>query len=310
MGAATIFDHLSSLADSTRSRLLLVLEKHELTVGELCAVMQLPQSTVSRHLKTLADEGWVTSRAEGTSRQYRMVSPLDSGAKRLWQLVRQQVGEGDAAERDARRAERVLAERRARSEEFFSSKAGQWDAMRAELFGRRADLLALLGVFDPSWTVGDLGCGTGQVAETVAPFVKRVVAVDSSRAMLAAARKRLAALPNVELRQGDLDGLPVEQRELDVALLFHVLQYVVDPPAALAVVRRTLAAGGRLLVLDMAPHEREEYRQQMGHVWHGFSHDQLSRWLEGAGFTAVRYTPLPPDPQAKGPSLFVATATA
>ncbi|HEX2718060.1 MAG TPA: metalloregulator ArsR/SmtB family transcription factor [Gemmatimonadaceae bacterium] len=307
---ATIYDHLNSLADSTRSRLLLVLEKHELTVGELCAVMQLPQSTVSRHLKTLGDEGWVTSRAEGTSRQYRMAAGLDQGARRLWQLVRNQVAEGDAAARDARRAERVLAERRSRSEEFFSSKAGQWDAMRAELFGRRADLLALLAVADPEWTVGDLGCGTGEVAETIAPFVKRVVAVDSSRAMLAAARKRLASADNVDLRQGDLDGLPVDKGELDVALMFHVLQYVIDPAAALKVVRRTIAPRGRLLVLDMQPHEREEYREKMGHVWHGFSEEQLTAWLTESGFRSVRYTALPPDPQAKGPSLFVATATA
>ena len=306
---ATIYDHLSSLADSTRSRLLLVLEKHELTVGELCSVMQLPQSTVSRHLKTLGDEGWVTSRAEGTSRQYRMLASLEPGARRLWQLVRQQVSESDAAARDARRAERVLAERRARSEEFFSSKAGQWDAMRAELFGSRADLLALLGIFDSSWTVGDLGCGTGEVAETISPFVKRVVAVDSSRAMLAAARRRLVSVKNVDLRQGDLDGLPIEAKELDLALMFHVLQYVIDPPTALRAVRRTLVPNGRALVLDMMPHERDEY-QQMGHVWHGFSRDQLAGWLDQAGFTAVRYIPLPPDPQAKGPSLFVATATA
>jgi ArsR family transcriptional regulator len=182
--------------------------------------------------------------------------------------------------------------------------------MRAELFGRRSDLLALLGIFEADWTVGDLGCGTGEVAGTVAPFVKRVVAVDSSRAMLAAARKRLAGVPNVELRQGDLDGLPVDKGELDVALLFHVLQYVIEPATALRAVRRTLAPDGRAVLLDMMPHERDEYRQQMGHVWHGFSRDQLSGWLEEAGFTAVRYTELPPDPQAKGPSLFVATATA
>jgi ubiquinone/menaquinone biosynthesis C-methylase UbiE len=303
---ATVFDRLSTLADSTRSRILLALERHELTVGELCAVLQLPQSTVSRHLRILGDEGWVASRAEGTSRQYRIVQPLDGDARRLWQLVRGQVSEG--AGHDADRLRSVLAERKAKSQEFFSSAAGQWDTLRAELFGRRADLAALLGLIDEGWTVGDLGCGTGQTTETLAPFVRRVVAVDASRAMLAAARRRLGEVPNVELRHGDLEALPVDDGELDAAVLLLVLHYVVDPGRVLTEVARSLAPGGKLLVVDMAPHEREEYRQQMGHLWQGFSREQVSAWLHEAGLEGTRWTALPPDPQAKGPSLFVATA--
>ena len=304
----SIFDRLSALADATRSRLLLVLEQHELTVGELCAVVQLPQSTVSRHLKTLGSEGWVVSRAEGTSRQYRIVQPLEAPARRLWQVVREQISEGEPAARDSQRLRTVLADRRLKSEEFFSSAAGQWDALRSELFGRRADLTALLGLIDERWTVGDLGCGTGQMTEALAPFVHRVVAVDASRAMLAAARKRLAHTPNVELRHGELESLPIDDGELDAAVLFLVLHYVVDPAAVLAEVRRVLAPGGRLLVVDMMPHEREEYRQQMGHLWQGFSNEQLAAWLRDAGFGVTHYRQLPADPQAKGPLLFAATA--
>ena len=304
----SIFDRLSALADATRSRLLLVLEAHELTVGELCAVVQLPQSTVSRHLKTLGSEGWVVSRAEGTSRQYRVAQPLDAPARRLWQVVREQLGATESAARDAQRLRTVLAERRLKSEEFFSSAAGQWDALRSELFGRRADLTALLGLVDESWTVGDLGCGTGQMSEALAPFVQRVVAVDASRAMLAAARKRLAGTPNVDVRHGNLESLPIEDGELDAAVLFLVLHYVVDPAVVLAEVRRVLAPGGRLLVVDMMPHEREEYRQQMGHLWQGFSNAQLGAWLEEAGFGVAHHRQLPADPHAKGPLLFAATA--
>ena len=308
MTRATIFDQLSSLADPTRGRLLLLLDKHELTVGELCAVLQLPQSTVSRHLKTLGDEGWVTSRAEGTSRQYRMTSPLDAAARRLWQLVRDQTAQSTLARNDAGRLRATLAERKLKSQEFFSGAASQWDALRAELFGRRADVGTLLGLLDDEWTVGDLGCGTGQLSEALAPFVRRVVAVDSSRAMLAAARKRLDGLPNVDLRQGELESLPVKHGELDAALLFLVLHYTVDPARVLAEAQRALKPGGRLLVVDMTPHDRDEYRQQMGHLWQGFSESQLKDWLRAAGFDAVRYTPLSPDPAAKGPSLFAASA--
>lgn len=308
MTRATIFDQLSSLADPTRGRLLLLLDKHELTVGELCAVLQLPQSTVSRHLKTLGDEGWVVSRAEGTSRQYRMTSPLDAAPRRLWQIVREQTIATSLAHHDADRLRATLAERKMKSQEFFSGAASQWDALRGEMFGRRGDVGSLLGLLDDEWTVGDLGCGTGQLGEALAPFVRRVVAVDSSRAMLAAARKRLERLPNVELRQGELEALPIDDGELNAAMLFLVLHYTVDPARVLAEARRALAPNGRLLVVDMIPHDRDEYRQQMGHLWQGFAAAQLKDWLGAAGFSAVRYTALSPDPAAKGPSLFVATA--
>ena len=309
LAAPPIFERMSALADSTRSRLLLVLERQELTVGEMCAVLQLPQSTVSRHLKTLADEGWLASRAEGTSRRYRMVAErLEPSARRLWTLVREQVAAFPAAEQDAQRLRSVLAQRSTRSQEFFSTAAGQWDRLREELFGRRADLLGLLGLLDPAWAVGDLGCGTGVVSQSLAPFVARVVAVDSSAAMLAAARGRLAGAENVEVRAGELEALPLADAELDAALLFLVLHYVAEPAAALAEARRVLRPGGRLLVIDMAPHDREEYRQAMGHVWLGFGPEQLEGWMREAGLTGFRYVPLPADPAAKGPTLFAASS--
>jgi ubiquinone/menaquinone biosynthesis C-methylase UbiE len=307
--APSIFDRMSALSDTTRSRLLLVLEPHELTVSELCAVLQLPQSTVSRHLKVLGDEGWVASRAEGTRRRYRMApDQLDAPARRLWTLVREQVAGSPGAAQDARRVQGVLARRRTRSQEFFSSAAGEWDRLRAELFGRRVDLLALLALLDERWTVGDLGCGTGQVTAALAPFVRRVVAVDESAAMLAAARGRLADQENVELRRGELESLPVERGELDAAVLFLVLPYLAEPGRALAEAARALRPGGRLLVVDMTPHDREEFRHQMGHLWQGFSREQLREWAEAAGLGALRYHPLPADPEAKGPVLFACAA--
>ena len=308
-GTPAIFDRMSALADTTRSRLLLLLERHELTVGELCAVLQLPQSTVSRHLKLLGDEEWVTGRAEGTSRRYRMPADrLDPSARRLWQLVREQVAALPAAGHDAERLRSVLSQRAARSQEFFSTAAGQWDRLRADLFGQRADLLGLLGLLDEAWTVGDLGAGTGQIAASLAPFVRRVVAVDSSAAMLDAARARLDAVDNADLRPGELEALPVDDGELDAAVAFLVLHYVAEPGMAIAEAARALKANGRLLVVDMAPHDREEYRQTMGHLWQGFSAERMETWMREAGLERFRYLPLPPDPAAKGPTLFAASA--
>lgn len=304
---AAIFDTLSALADATRTRLLLALDRHELTVSELCAVTQLPQSTVSRHLRILNDQGWVTSRADGTSRQYRLASPLDAADRRLWQLVKEQIAESRQAGQDAERLRGVLARRRTASREFFSTAAGQWDALRAELFGSRAGLAALPGLLDDDWVVGDLGCGTGELAGSLAPFVGRVIGVDASKPMLAAARRRLEGMDNVDLRPGELEALPITDAELDAAVLFLVLHYVVEPARALAEVTRVLKPGGRVLVVDMMPHEHEEYRQRMGHVWQGFAADTIGGWMEEAGLQGFRYHTLPPDPDAKGPILFAAT---
>lgn len=307
--ARPIFDRLTALADPTRSRLLLLLDRHELTVGELCAALQLPQSTVSRHLKTLADEDWVVARAEGTSRRYTMPgSALDPGARRLWHLVRDQVSATPSARHDLTRAERIVHERRTTSQSFFSTRAGQWDRLRAELYGAGADLTPLAALLDPTWIVGDLGCGTGQTTAALAPFVGNVIAVDESSAMLAAARKRLDARDNVELRSGSLEDLPIDDAALDAAVLSLVLHFVVDPARVIAEAARVLKPGGRLLLVDMLPHERAEYRATMGHLWLGFSEQQLTGWLEDAGFEQTRIVPLSPDPQAKGPGLFAARA--
>jgi len=307
--APEILDHLSSLADATRSRLLLILERHEMTVSELCGIVQLPQSTVSRHLKALGDGGWLAARSEGTSRLYTMTrDDLDPAARRLWTLVREQVAAAPTAAHDQRRLQAALAARRTTSQEFFSSSAGQWDKLRDELFGDRFHLAALAGFADPEWVVGDLGCGTGQMSAALAPFVARVVAVDASAAMLQAAKRRLHGASNVELRRGELEALPIDDARLDAATLLLVLHHVAEPERALAEVARVLKPGGRIVAVDMLPHDRESYRQQMGHVWLGFADDQFARLLEGAGFSGARIVPLPPDARAKGPGLFVATA--
>jgi ubiquinone/menaquinone biosynthesis C-methylase UbiE/DNA-binding transcriptional ArsR family regulator len=307
--APAILDHLSALADSTRSRILLLLDRHELTVSELCSIMQLPQSTVSRHLKALAESGWISARAEGTSNVYSMTRhELDPSARRLWMLVREQVVSTTTASQDLRRVQAVLAERRTKSQEFFSSSAAQWDRLRDDLFGERFHLGAFPAFADPEWSVGDLGCGTGQMTAALAPFVRRVVAVDASAAMLQAAKKRLQHFDNVDLRRGELEALPIDDARLDAATLALVLHHLPEPGRALNEVSRVLKPGGRVLIIDMLPHDRESYRHQMGHIWLGFSDEHLRRILADAGFSRIRIVPLAPDARTKGPALFVGAA--
>jgi SAM-dependent methyltransferase len=302
---APLLDALAALSDQTRCRILLVLERRELMVGELAEVLQLPQSTVSRHIKVLADSGWIGSRRDGTSRFYSYQASAE--LETVWALARDQVAARPGAAQDQRRLKSVLARRAVRSQTFFASSASQWDRLRADLFGEHFFLTGLLGLADDRWTVGDLGCGTGIAAHALAPFVGRIIAVDASDEMLAAAHLRLDGAPNVELRAGALEALPIGDAALDAATMMLVLHHVPDPGAALAEARRALRPEGRLVIVDMLPHEREEYKQQMGHVWLGFSAGQMTRLLTAAGFEGVRIHALPADAGSRGPSLFVAT---
>jgi ArsR family transcriptional regulator len=305
--APALFGQLAALADATRARLLLLLDQQPLSVGELCAVMQLPQSTVSRHLKVLADEGWIAVRAEGASRVYRL-NTLGRPARQLWDAVRAEITGMVASQQDVHRLRTVVAARRSRSAAFFAAAAGRWDAVRRDLFGADTEVTPLLALLERDLVVGDLGCGTGQVAVRLSPYVRRVVGVDASPEMVSAARQRMTGLANVEIRQGQLEDLPLDNGELDVALLILVLHYVVEPGRVLLETARVIGPAGRLLIVDMAPHDRAEFQETMGHIWPGFSREELGAWLAETGFSMERHLELPADPKAKGPNLMAVVA--
>jgi SAM-dependent methyltransferase len=300
---------MESLADTTRLRLLRLLERHELGVAELCEILQLPQSTVSRHLKVLADQGWLASRGQRTTNLYRM-EVAEAAARRLWQLAREQTEDWATVAQDRLRLTRVLAARQPAAQAFFAGAAGEWDRLRDELYGRTFQQEALLALLPASWTVADLGCGTGGTAAALAPHVKQVIAVDQSAAMLKAARRRTAELPNVDLRQGSLEALPIDDRSCDGALLVLALTYVADPAAAAREAARILRAGGRLVVVDLLRHDRDDFRREMGQERPGFGPGELAEILAAAGFEDVRVRVLPPESEAKGPALLLASASA
>jgi SAM-dependent methyltransferase len=312
MKQTSLFDRVAAVADPLRARILLAVEPQELTVSELRDVMQLPQSTVSRHLKALSEAGWLVAREHGTSNHYRLdLRSLDTGTRRVWQSVRDETEALPAAAQDASRVRAVLAGRHSRSQAFFATAGAQWDKLRSDLFGQRAELFALAGLLCDSDVVGDLGCGTGALAEVVAPFAAAVVAIDESTAMLTAARARLRSHENVEVRRGTLEALPLDDASLDVAFMTLVLAYVADPAVVLAEARRVLRSPrGRVLIVDMLPHDREEYQQTMGHLRLGVAPNDLTQWAHSAGFRSVRHHALPPAPQTKGPTLFLAALAA
>ena len=172
---------MDNLADPTRLRLLRLLERQELGVAELVQILQLPQSTVSRHLKVLADQGWLASRSRGTTNLYRM-SPrdLEPSARALWKLARREIDDWATARQDELRLEGHLATGGRRTQEFFAGAAGQWDRLRREQYGERYALTGLLSLLPEDAVVADLGCGTGTTVADLAPHVRRVIGVDSS----------------------------------------------------------------------------------------------------------------------------------
>src|SRR5262245_24355051 len=180
-----VIERLAALVAMTRLRILRLLELEALSVGEVAKVVQLPQSTVSRHLKVLADADWVVRRNEGTATFYRLIhDDLPAEVRTLWMAVREQMpGSSELAE-DQRRLRAVVAERRTDSLSFFGRYAGEWDHLRTELFGGRFTSLALLSLLRRDWSVADLGCGTGNASELLAPVVERVYAIDVSEPML------------------------------------------------------------------------------------------------------------------------------
>ena len=296
----------AALGGLIRLRLLRLAEREELGVGELARILQLPQSTVSRHLKLLLEGGWVGKRSEGTTSLYSLTaSTLPESAARLWELARAQLPEETRRDDDERLAG-VLAERRTDSRTFFGRLGGEWDSLRRELFGASFTGDALAGLLDPAWCVADLGCGTGDASERLAPLVRRVVAVDREPAMLDAARRRLAGLANVEFRQGELHALPLRDGEVDAAVIFLVLHHVADVAAAVGEAARTLRPGGRVLVVDMVRHDREAYARTMGHQHLGFYEADARSWARAGGLQLLRWVRLRPDPAGKGPALFSA----
>jgi ArsR family transcriptional regulator len=258
----------------------------------------------------LHDGGWAIKRSEGTASLYRVAdASLDASLRELWSVARQQLqnAPGPAFAQDDARLAGVLNERATDSRAFFGRVAGEWDHLRGELFGERFTAEAMLGLLDPQWTIADIGCGTGNAAELLSPYVKRVVAIDREPAMLESARKRLKRFSNIDFRQGDLDRLPLASGEVDAAMLVLVLHHLKEPEKAVTEVARCVKTGGVVLIVDMVSHDRASYRHTMGHVHLGFDEKQVRAWAKIAGLRLTRYQRLRPDTQSTGPDMFVAT---
>jgi ArsR family transcriptional regulator len=299
---------MDNLADPTRLRLLRILERHELGVAELVEILQLPQSTVSRHLKVLTDQGWLASRSRGTMNLYRMTpDALEPSARELWDLARREIDEWATGRQDELRLDHHLRNGGRRAEEFFAGAAAHWDRLRREQYGDRYSLVGLLALLPEGAVVADLGCGTGSVLADLAPNVARVIGVDSSQEMLKAARQRTREADNVEVHRAPLESLPIQDGECDAATMFLALSYVDEPSRALGEMARVLRPGGQAVVVDLMSHDREDFRIEMGQRHLGFDAADLESLAEEAGLVNVASRPLAPEPEAQGPALVMLT---
>lgn len=305
---AQLLAWMDALGDEARLRLLHLLGAQELGVIELCDVLQMPQSTVSRHLKVLAEQGFVASRRQGTTNLYRMIeSELPDAQRSLWELTRAQSNDWLQLKQDELRLRRRLDDRRADPSAFFAGAAAEWDRIRREYYGTAFNTEAVLALLSGDETIADLGCGTGATLAQIAPHVGRVIGIDSSPAMLAAARARVGSMRNVELREADLSKLPIETGTCDAAVLILALSYQPRPEPVLSEMARILGPRGRAVIVDLLPHDRHDFRRHMEQTWMGFAADDVEQMMMSAGMSGCRVRPLAPEQDAKGPALFLAT---
>lgn len=301
---------MNCLADATRLRLLALLAEHELGVSDLCDVVQLPQSTVSRHLKILADEGWAISRRQGTTNLYQVVlDELDQRQRELWIITRDEASDWATLKQDKLRLQQLVLNRQQDPGAFFADAADQWESIRHELYGSRFTADAMLGLIPSDWTLADLGCGSGILSDELSPFIKQVIGVDNSEPMLIAAQQRTEHATNVDLRKGELTALPIDDASVDATLCVIVLSYIEDAAQAVREMARILRPGGRAVIVDLLAHNRDPFRRQMGQVHSGFTTERLTELFLEAGMRDVRCRPLAPTQDATGPALLLATAT-
>jgi ubiquinone/menaquinone biosynthesis C-methylase UbiE/DNA-binding transcriptional ArsR family regulator len=280
-----------ALADPTRLRIVALLRRMELSVGELAQVLGQSQPRVSRHVRILADAGLCDRRREGSW------VFLGLGSAASTPLLATIDGWRDAAaERwgvaDAARLEAVHADRAAAAQAYFDAHAAEWDAIRslhvAEGEVEAAIIAALAGA--PIGRLVDIGTGTGRMIELLGETAAGAIGIDRSPEMLRFARARMgrAGIERVDLRQGDMYALPLDDAAADTVVLHQVLHYAQAPAAAITEAARLIGLDGRLLIVDFAAHDRDDLREREGHARLGFDDDQMAHWFAAAGLEPVR----------------------
>jgi ubiquinone/menaquinone biosynthesis C-methylase UbiE len=294
---------LKAAAEPTRLRILLLLAAGELSVKDLTVILGQSQPRISRHLKLLAEAGLVERFREG-SWAYFHVSDRSAGGRLALDIL-SLIDNGDrVVARDRERAEALKREREAASQSYFRSHAADWDRIRSLHIAERDVELAIEEALGPGpfRLLVDLGTGTGRVLELLSDRYERGIGFDLNNAMLAYARSKLATakLTRAQVRHGDLYDLALEDGVADVVIMHQVLHFLSEPALAIREAARVLAPGGRLLIVDFAPHDLEFLRDDYAHDRLGFAPGQVENWMQEAGLLPRLQRDLAPSP-ASGP---------
>ncbi|WP_018291517.1 metalloregulator ArsR/SmtB family transcription factor [Verrucomicrobium sp. 3C] len=289
----------SMLGDLTRLRILALLQKLELSVAELCEVLQASQPAVSGHLALLRTEGLVLARRQGRKTFYSLSPERNEAEARLAATALLLLAESGEAEGDPERLRKVVERRKRETRAHFNRMAGRLGGAACPGRGWPA-VGPLLARLLPPVTIADLGCGEGWLSQLLAQRAKRVIAVDISLKMVAFATREAKKrnFTNLEFRVGDLQSPPIPPESVAIAVLSQALHHAPSPEEAIAAASRILQPGGTLVILDLSEHSFEDARTLYGDYWLGFSESDLEKWLTAAGFGEIQIQPLDSDPDA------------
>ncbi len=294
---------LKAAGETTRLRILALLAEAELTVSDLTEILRQSQPRISRHLKLLSEAGLVERFREGSWAFFRFAEG-EAGAQALRELIGRLSPRDPVIARDREKLAAVRAARAAAAQSYFRRHAAEWDRIRKLHVADAEVEKAILGALAdrPVGALLDLGTGTGRMLELLGPQIERGLGLDLSLDMLALARARLdrAGLRHCTVRQGDIYDLALPRNSFDLVIIHQVLHFLDDGARAIREAARVLRPGGRLLIVDFAPHDLEFLREQHAHRRLGFAPETVAQWTEAAGLEPVLQRTLKPEPDSEG----------
>ena len=303
------WESMRLLADPTRARIIFLLSRGELSVGELQEILGMRQSRISTHLSLLRKAGLALDRRDGKNSFYAMAEGLPAGVQKILEAALHATAQDPLTLADQRALTRLTEKRRRRTEQHFNLVAERLGKNYCP--GRSWESIGqMLLLLTPRVKIADLGAGDGTVSRLLARQAEFVHCIDNSPRMVELGRSlaKKEQLKNVDYVLGDIEKVPLADRSVDIALLSQALHHAENPKKALAEAFRILKPGGRLLILDLRAHRFEKAREIYADRWLGFKENDLHDWLEEIGFVRPEVRVVAKETQEPGFETLLGTA--